>query len=92
MRHIANALWRYVHPAVVQAAEAGCMACYTEIPTDDVALQAFSSGLKLVQNQHTLGYQALYEVVASEPQHTKDWESPQYGNLSSLVQQLRAHV
>lgn len=45
---------RYVHPAVVQAAEAGCMACYTEIPTDDVALQA------------------LYEVVASEPQHTKE--------------------
>ena len=31
---------RYVHPAVIQAAEAGCVACYTEIPTDDVALQA----------------------------------------------------
>ena len=30
---------RYVHPAVMQAAEAGCVACYTEIPTDDVALQ-----------------------------------------------------
>lgn len=23
----------------MQAAEAGCVACYTEIPTDDVALQ-----------------------------------------------------
>eukprot|EP00913_Durusdinium_trenchii_P023092 g21678.t1 len=45
---------RYVHPAVMQAAEAGCVACYTEIPTDDAALQA------------------LFEVVASEPQHTKD--------------------
>ena len=45
---------RYVHPAVMQAAEAGCVACYTEIPTDDVALQA------------------LFEVVASEPQQTKE--------------------
>ncbi|CAK8998437.1 unnamed protein product [Durusdinium trenchii] len=45
---------RYVHPAVMQAAEAGCVACYTEIPTDDAALQA------------------LFEVVASEPQHTKE--------------------
>ncbi|CAJ1411337.1 unnamed protein product [Effrenium voratum] len=45
---------RYVHPAVVQAAEAGCVACYTEIPTDDSALQA------------------LFEVVASEPQQTKE--------------------
>lgn len=31
---------RYVHPAVVQHAEAGHMQCSTEIPTDDVALQA----------------------------------------------------
>lgn len=45
---------RYVHPAVMQAAEAGCVACYTEIPTDDVALQA------------------LFEVVSSEPQQTKE--------------------
>merc|ERR1719235_1580719 len=27
---------RYVHPAVVHAAEAGSMQCSTEIPTDDV--------------------------------------------------------
>ncbi|CAE8709758.1 unnamed protein product, partial [Polarella glacialis] len=45
---------RYVHLAVVQAAEAGCMACYTEIPTDDVAVQA------------------LFEVLAGEPQQTKE--------------------
>lgn len=38
----------------MQAAEAGCVACYTEIPTDDVALQA------------------LFEVVSSEPQQTKE--------------------
>merc|ERR1719261_1639989 len=31
---------RYVHPTVVMAAEAGHMQCSTEIPTDDVALQA----------------------------------------------------
>jgi len=31
---------RYVHPAVVQSAEAGRMQCSTEIPTDDIALQA----------------------------------------------------
>eukprot|EP00931_Biecheleriopsis_adriatica_P057994 TRINITY_DN34454_c0_g1_i1.p1 TRINITY_DN34454_c0_g1~~TRINITY_DN34454_c0_g1_i1.p1 ORF type:complete len:417 (+),score=77.85 TRINITY_DN34454_c0_g1_i1:67-1251(+) len=37
---LAALVTRYVHPAVVQAAEAGCMACYTEIPTDDAALQA----------------------------------------------------
>eukprot|EP00928_Gymnodinium_smaydae_P010046 TRINITY_DN13772_c0_g1_i5.p1 TRINITY_DN13772_c0_g1~~TRINITY_DN13772_c0_g1_i5.p1 ORF type:complete len:386 (+),score=70.64 TRINITY_DN13772_c0_g1_i5:164-1321(+) len=31
---------RYVHPAVVRAAEAGHMHCATDMPTDDVALQA----------------------------------------------------
>ena len=39
-----NLLPRYVHPAVMQAAEAGCVACYTEIPTDDVALQVGQRG------------------------------------------------
>mmetsp|Transcript_29519 Transcript_29519/g.97744 ORF Transcript_29519/g.97744 Transcript_29519/m.97744 type:complete len:450 (+) Transcript_29519:182-1531(+) len=41
---VASLVARYVHPHVVQAAEAGHAQCNTEIPTDDIAMRALFEG------------------------------------------------
>eukprot|EP00930_Biecheleria_cincta_P039295 TRINITY_DN27021_c0_g1_i2.p1 TRINITY_DN27021_c0_g1~~TRINITY_DN27021_c0_g1_i2.p1 ORF type:complete len:364 (+),score=49.61 TRINITY_DN27021_c0_g1_i2:68-1159(+) len=77
---LAALIARYVHPAVVQAAEAGCMACYTEIPTDDVALQAIFEVMALEQQQpKEVGSVLVSHLQVDGFQVEPKYHDPEYG-------------
>lgn len=77
---LAALIARYVHPAVVQAAEAGCMACYTEIPTDDVALRAIFEVMALEQMQtKEVGAVLVSHLSVDGFQVEPKYHDPEYG-------------
>lgn len=77
---LAALIARYVHPAVVQAAEAGCMACYTEIPTDDVALKAIFEVMALEQQQpKEVGSVLVSHLQVDGFQVEPKYHDPEYG-------------
>ena len=77
-----NLLPRYVHPAVMQAAEAGCVASYTEIPTDDVALQVGQRGDDMSNSKETLRKLMLNS-------HNITWYQ---GSISKFLPDFCAHM
>mmetsp|Transcript_7630 Transcript_7630/g.13499 ORF Transcript_7630/g.13499 Transcript_7630/m.13499 type:complete len:388 (+) Transcript_7630:37-1200(+) len=77
---LAALVTRYVHPAVVQAAEAGCMACYTEIPSDDVALQAlFEVRASEPQSTKEVGFLLCAHLAIDGFEVEPKYHDPEYG-------------
>eukprot|EP00929_Paragymnodinium_shiwhaense_P034062 TRINITY_DN18577_c0_g1_i1.p1 TRINITY_DN18577_c0_g1~~TRINITY_DN18577_c0_g1_i1.p1 ORF type:complete len:357 (+),score=65.77 TRINITY_DN18577_c0_g1_i1:58-1128(+) len=68
---------RYVHPTVVQAAEAGYMHCSTEIPTDDVALQALFQASS--QTGHDVGAALAAHLAIDGFEVDSKYHDPEYG-------------
>eukprot|EP00927_Polykrikos_kofoidii_P030197 TRINITY_DN26021_c0_g1_i1.p1 TRINITY_DN26021_c0_g1~~TRINITY_DN26021_c0_g1_i1.p1 ORF type:complete len:349 (-),score=55.85 TRINITY_DN26021_c0_g1_i1:24-1070(-) len=68
---------RYVHPMVVQAAEAGHMQCATEIPTDDVALQALFE--VSAESGHDVGAALAAHLAIDGFEVVSKYHDPEYG-------------
>ncbi|CAK0834524.1 unnamed protein product [Prorocentrum cordatum] len=69
---------RFVHPAVVQAAEAGHMQCSTEIPTDDVALRALFE-VTAAESRHEVGSLLSAHLALDGFEVEPKYHDPEYG-------------
>lgn len=77
---LAALVTRYVHPAVIAAAEAGQMQCYTEIPTDDVALQAlFEVCATETQHPQEVGSLLAAHLALDGFEVEPKYHDPEYG-------------